>query len=97
MSVLNIKKNSSNKLNYLILKFSSSTSRNKHLHTTQHQHKRTTEKMKNRYKNFAKTFGKSKCTAINKVVCIAFGCVVQVTSQHLIEQAIRKENSNKFI
>ena len=25
------------------------------------------------------------------------GCVAQVTSKHLIEQAIMKENSNKFI
>ena len=95
MYVENIKKKvSSNTLSYLIYKFSSSTSRNKHLHTTQQQHERTTEKIKNRHKNRAKTFGKSKHVAIKKVQCIACGCAVQVTSQRLIEQAIKKENSN---
>ena len=91
MSVENIKKLvSSSRLDYLYYKFEASSRRNKHLLTIQHQHKRTTERMKTRCRN-------CKSASIKKVECTACGCVTQVTSQHLIEQSIMKENSNRFI
>ena len=95
MSVENIKKKVvASRLDYLTHKFSAHSHRKKHL---QSMHKLTHEKMKSRYKNCAKTFGKSRSVAISKVEYAAYRCVIQVTSQHLIEQAIMKENSHRFI
>ena len=89
MSVENIKKVVASRIYYLTL--SALSHRKKQLQSTQQLHKLTTKKMKSRYKNCAKTFGKSKSAAISKVEYTAYGCVTQVTSQHLIEQATTKK------
>ena len=67
MSIVKIKKKVvTSRLDYLTHKFSAHSNRNKHLQSTQQLHKLTTERMKIRYKNGAKTFGKSKSAAIKK-------------------------------
>ena len=98
MSVENIKnKVVTSRQDYLTNKFSVHSHRKKNLKSTQQLNKLTNEKMKSRYKNCAKTFGKSRSAAISKVEYTTYGCVIQVTSQYLIEQAIMKENSHRFI
>ena len=60
--------------------------------STKHQHK----KLKRRHKRCSQAFGKTKSATIKRVEHKECGCVIQVTSQVLIERAIIKENSQRF-
>ena len=45
----------------------------------------------------SQTFGKRKSAAIKKAQRMACGCVIQATSQQLVEQDVMKENSHWFM
>ena len=81
----------------LKLKYSDSYLREKHILPTQQKSKLRTEKLSRRHELYSKTFGKRKLTAFRKVDYKAYGCVIRVASQQRIEQAIIKENSNRFV
>ena len=88
---------SATKQDYLCHKYSAHSKRSRCLLSTQQAHKLTNEKLKEMCKKCARTFGKNKAMSISKVEYSEQGCIMQVTSQHLMEKAIMKENSYRFI
>ena len=94
ISIENIKKHvTDSRIDYLTHKYSAVSGRNKHLLKSQKQHKLTNERLKTRYKNCSKTFGKCKSAEINKMEHSECGCVIQLTSQQITEHDIMKETS----